>query len=570
MFHFYLKRSLIFDYIYCKLSCGLIFKTMNRTKKIRTLLLICSCLILLIMFFYQRKISATVADVKIEKRTIKKSKKEVPIETLIHPKKKLLFDFTYEHSLKDSSFFSADKFTGFSQNYSNDTLSVFCFRGNPNRTSPSRGYVSGRPIEIIDDWIYTTNYDTSKTKFGVWGGGSGWTGQPLIIHWNKEQKKKLHIADSTFCNDPNALEVIIGSLCGDIYFLNLATGTPTRTQLSIHNTIKGTVSVDPRKNGLLYVGQGIPNLGRMGAYVFDMFEEKEIYHIPGIDRFANRSWGAFDSNPLIDINSGTVFWPGENGLIYKFTIDSNKNISAPLKFKYNHNKIFRLGIESSMSVQNQFGFIADNSGTIMCIDLIKMAPVWNVDNFDDSDASIVFDTDSINHFSIYVGNEVDKRGPISESSFRKLNAVNGDEIWSISRKCYGSKINGKTNSGGILSTPVVGKHKGENIVYTIFSRVDSINKSELVAVDKKSGKELFSFFLDQYSWASPVDFYDKKGNIYLFFTDLIGNLYIIDGQTGELLAKKKTDLIIEASPVIINDRIVFASRGKSILSFKIK
>ncbi|MBK6834814.1 MAG: hypothetical protein IPG89_11280 [Bacteroidetes bacterium] len=56
----------------------------------------------------------------------------------------------------------------------------------------------------------------------------------------------------------------------------------------------------------------------------------------------------------------------------------------------------------------------------------------------------------------------------------------------------------------------------------------------------------------------------------MFFTDLIGTLYIIDGVTGETLAKKKTNHLIEASPVIINDRIIIASRGKSILSYKIK
>jgi hypothetical protein len=545
---------------------------MKKNKTISAQVLIFICLVLFsIIFFYQKKIFASADVAKVEKKIIKQKQKEVAVEVMFRPEHKLLYDFTYKNFVKDSSFYSSDKFTGFSKNYSTeDTLSIFCFRGNTHRNSSSRGFVVGKPTDLIKDWNFKTNYDTANTKFGVWGGGSGWTGQPLIVHWDKNQKKKLRITDSTFCNDPNAMEIIIGSLCGDVYFLNLMTGKPTRKPLSINNTIKGTVSVDPRKNGLLYVGQGIPIRGRMGAYVFDMFQDKEIYHIPGIDSYANRGWGAFDSNPLIDINSGTVFWPSENGLIYKFTIDANKKISAPLKFKYKHNKIFRFGIESSMAVHSNFGFVADNSGTIMCIDLIKMAPVWNVDNIDDSDASIIFETDSFNKSSIYVGNEVDKRGPSCDASFRKLNAVNGNEIWSISRTCFGSDVGGKSNSGGVLSSPVLGKFKGNNIVYAIFSRVDTKNRSELVAVDKKNGKEIFSVFLDHYSWASPVDFYDENGNIYLFFTDLIGNLYIIDGQTGELLVKKKTGMLIEASPIIINDRIVFAARGRNILSYKIK
>lgn len=542
--------------------------TVKTIKQLALQLLIFSLLSLFFIAISPKKINSIGL---FRKQGIQK--KVFPIEVLpkqFQAEANLLYGITYDHLIKDSSYLSFNNFTSFSDNYSNDTLSVFCFRGNASRNSPSRGRVFAKPTEIVEDWKFVTNYDTSKTIYGVWGGGSGWTGQPLIINWNQEQKEKLHITDQEFLNDPTALEVIIGSLCGDIYFLNSETGTATRNPLSIHNTIKGTVSVDPRKNGLLYVGQGIPHTGKMGAYVFDMFDEKEIYHIPGIDNFAKIGWGAFDSNPLIDANSGTIFWPSENGLIYKFTIDSNKIVHPPLKFKYTHDNLFRHGIESSMAAKGKYGFVSDNSGTVMCIDLESMKPIWNIDNLDDSDASIVFETEEKNHWSIYIGNEVDKRAPKSEASFKKINAVNGSEIWKVSRECYGTELHGKTNSGGILSTPVLGKHQGKNIVYTIFSRVDEKNRAELIAVNKKTGKELFSIFLDKYSWSSPVDFYDAEGNIYLFFTDLIGNLYIIDGVTGETLVKKKTNNLIEASPVIINDRIIIASRGKSILSYIIK
>ncbi len=206
----------------------------------------------------------------------------------------------------------------------------------------------------------------------------------------------------------------------------------------------------------------------------------------------------------------------------------------------------------------------------MCIDLTCMTPVWNVDNFDDTDASIVFEVEKESTYVLYTGNEVDKRAPIAESSFRKLNALNGKEIWKVVRKCYGTEIRGKTNSGGVLSTPAIGKQKGSDLVYTIFSRIDEKNRGEFVAINKITGKELFSILLDSYSWSSPIDFYDKDGNIYLLFFDLYGTLYIIDGITGEILVKKKTGHLIEASPVIINNRIVIAARGKTIHSYIIK
>jgi outer membrane protein assembly factor BamB len=541
-------------------------------KKIITALTISIIIILLGIYFIAKPQKNERLINPIPKRVsiVKKSNALTLKRTEFSPIDKLQYKFSYDIFIKDSSNCNHNQFRFFDHNYSQDTFSIFCFRGNQMRSSPSRGFVLKKPTDIIEDWEFKTGYDTTKTKFGIWGGGSGWTGQPLAICWTEDQKQRLNIKDSVFVNNPKAMELIIGSLCGNIYFLNIETGIPTRKELSIGNPIKGTLSVDPRKNGLLYIGQGIPKAGRMGAYIFDMFESKEIEHIPGIDNFSYRSWGAFDSNPLIDNNSGTVFWPSENGLVYKFQADANKVLHQPIKFRYKHEKMFRQGIESSMAVKGKYGILSDNSGTILCLDLEKMRPIWNIDNFDDTDASVLMEDDSKNSISIYIGNEVDKRAPKSKAQFRKINAVTGNELWNVSRECFGTQIEGKTNSGGILSSPASGKYKGSDIVYTIFSRVDGNNRGEFVAIKKDTGKELFSIFLESYSWSSPVDFYDKEGNIYIFFSDLNGIFYIVDGVTGEILVKKKTGQLIEASPIIINDRIILASRGKLINSFKIK
>ncbi len=308
----------------------------------------------------EKKYSNIIPKKKISKQNkLKKECKGIPF----HPIKNLINNFQFELEINDSNFFKHNNFNQFSKYYSSDTISIFCFRGGGQRSSPSRGHIISKPTEVIEDWKFITSYDTSKTKFGVWGGGSGWTGQPSIIQWNYEQKNKLKIINESFKNNPNALEVIIGSLCGDIYFIDFETGIHTRPPLSIHNTIKGSISVDPRKNGLLYVGQGIPCSGKFGAYVFDMFQEKEIHFISGIDNFAKTGWGAFDSNPLIDKSTGTVFWPSENGLIYKFQIDSNKTIHPAIKYRYKHDNLFRHGIESSICVYGKYGFLSDNSGS---------------------------------------------------------------------------------------------------------------------------------------------------------------------------------------------------------------
>lgn len=123
------------------------------------------------------------------------------------------------------------------------------------------------------------------------GWGSGWTGQPLLVCWSKEMKIQLGILDTSFINNDKAMEGIVGSLSGEIYFFDVSTGKETRSPLVIDGPIKGTPSVDPRMNGILYVGQGIGEGKRFGAYVLDMINRKELLYIPGLEKDASRSWG---------------------------------------------------------------------------------------------------------------------------------------------------------------------------------------------------------------------------------------------------------------------------------------
>jgi outer membrane protein assembly factor BamB len=490
---------------------------------------------------------------------------EREIITIHIPQRPYENDLTFDIIGEDKDTF----FLGFGELYSTDTMSIFCFRGDSKRNRPSRGRISFRPQSIALAWSFTTGYDNTKTEYGQWGGGSGWTGQPMAILWNRQEKVKLGIRDSSFLNDDQAIEIIVGSLCGKIYFIDSKTGNSTRPYLSIGNPIKGSVSVDPRKNGLLYVGQGIQHGSRFGAYVFNMFSGEEVFFLNGKDRASSRMWGAFDSNPLVDRESGSVFWPAENGLVYSFSINSDNELRFLRKLKYHHSTLFRAGIESSMAIIENYGFFADNSGTVMCIDLRTFVPVWNVSNGDDSDASIVIDKEDNGHYYLYTGNEVDRFGPVNTAYFRKLDAFTGEEIWKIGRRCRGDLFMGKTNSGGLLSSPLVGKHSLSSFVYCIFSRVDHLNHGEFIAINKYTGEEVFSILLDHYSWASPVDIYDREGNGYLFFTDVSGTVYLIEGHSGEMIEKKKTGYTFESSPIVMNDRIFVGARGNSILSFKL-
>jgi outer membrane protein assembly factor BamB len=165
---------------------------------------------------------------------------------------------------------------------------------------------------------------------------------------------------------------------------------------------------------------------------------------------------------------------------------------------------------------------------------------------------------------------VDKQGEKGMAYIRKLDAKSGKEVWRVGRECVGYGINGKVNSGGVLASVLPGKKKAANLVFGIFSRVQNSLKGEFVAINKQTGKVQYSIPMDHYSWASPIDLYDEAGNCYVFFTDVFGNLYLIDGLTGRIIDKIKIPVVWESSPVAWNDRIVLGARGNKIYSFRIQ
>ena len=110
----------------------------------------------------------------------------------------------------------------FNDRYEGDN--VMAFRKNLMRNASFGGKVTGTPRSIEIAWEFTTDYDTTHTKFGVWGGGSGWTGQPLYVKWTDEQLDAFRQSSPGLTQDFGREEIIVGSLCGKGYFINYETG----------------------------------------------------------------------------------------------------------------------------------------------------------------------------------------------------------------------------------------------------------------------------------------------------------------------------------------------------------
>jgi outer membrane protein assembly factor BamB len=446
---------------------------------------------------------------------------------------------------------------------------ITTFRGGPFRDHASLGALENKPSSFTVKWKYTTKADKE------WGGGAGWTGQPCIVKWPDSIRVLMNL-EPAFKSDSSFVEVIQASLDGRIYFFDFATGKPSRPPINIHHPIKGSPSIDPRGLPLLYCGQGISNNNQeFGFRIFSLIDQKRLFFLNGRDPFAFRSWSAFDGSPLINAKNDQLILGGENGILYTISLNTKwRNGSSILsidpqviRYRYKNKSGNLQGIENSVAAFGNKIFFADNNGFIQSVDLNTQSTDWIHSNHDDTDATLVLDnSDTIP--ALYTGCEVDIQLKNGKSVVKKLNALNGEIIWERGFPCY--TIRGKHPvNGGMLSTPILGKNRSSNVLVCSLSRYKSMNNGLLIAFNKKTGETIWENLLDNYAWSSPLDIYDKEGNMYIFLGDSKGIAMIFDGTTGQLLFKEKLAELFEASPVAIDNKIIIASRPNQIFCLEI-
>ncbi len=466
---------------------------------------------------------------------------------------------------------------GASDTYS-DLEGITTFRGNNYRDNASFGTrtVNQKKLEIV--W--------KKTGLGAISGegsfwpGTGWTGQPLIVHWSEDVRKLMNINSDMKSKD--LVEIIYPTLDGNIYFLDLETGKPTRNPIKIGYPIKGTGMIDPRGYPILYTGMGInDNGGKYSEYkyrIFNLLNQKEMYSIFGRDQVAFRGWGANDSSAILDKNTDTLLNCGENGLVYKVKMNTKFDKAAgtlsvaPQITKYRYRSPYNdeQGIENSPAVYKNYMYFCDNGGTLQCLDLNTMKPVWIYETGDDTDSSIVIEETKDGVF-LYTANQVDKRGENGKKKFdncniRKINAKTGELVWQKDYKCiYNYYIN-----GGSLGTPVLGKDDISNMVIFNICFTGSNTDGNMIALDKNTGEEIWNKKLSAYSWCSPVDFKSSDGKTYLVYTDYAGYMRLVDPKDGKTLDSVSLEGNVESSPAIYNDTLVVGSYAKKIFGIKVK
>ncbi len=451
------------------------------------------------------------------------------------------------------------------------------FRGNNYRNSATYGTVNVVNKKLTAVWDQTISA-LPKASSGAWT-GAGWTGQPLVVQWDEETKAIMNLKPEAKAK-ADLVEVIYATLDGHIYFYDLETGEYTRDPMNIGMAFKGAGALDPRGYPIMYVGSGdrTREQKQPRMYIISLIDCSIMYEYGYEKEFNIRSWRAFDASPLVDAETDTLIWPGENGLLYTIKLNTNYDKAAgtlsinpdkPVFNRYmtdlNTNPSQDLGFENSPIIVENYLYVGDNRGTYFCVDINTMELVWAQKIKDDQNATAVFEWGDDGQGYIYLGTSMEYSD--GTCYMYKLNAVTGEIVW---EKTWSDIVYNKNVSGGILSTPLLGQKDTdlEGMIFFHVAKSPSEYQGTMLALNTETGEVIWQKNM-KYCWSSPVAVYSEDGNAYVIIFDSVGNAFLLDGQTGNTLDTISVGSNVEASPVVFNDMLVIGTRGQKVYGIKI-
>ena len=452
---------------------------------------------------------------------------------------------------------------------------IITFRGDNYRTGAAYGLAEITDQTFTQVWERQISSISKPSGSGAWT-GAGWTGQPLIVQWDAETRQIMNLYPEKKAKD-GLVEVIYATLDGNIYFYDLEDGTYTRDPMRLGMAFKGSGALDPRGYPIMYVGSGdktkegkVPRM-----YIINLIDCTVMFERGNSEPFTKRSWIAFDSSPLVDVNTDTLIWPGETGLLYTFKLNTEYDKKAgtltvapeaPVMNRYTTNTGNTIGFESSSIIVENYIYIADNGGMLFCVDLNTMELKWSQFVYDDTNATPCFEWGEDGNGYIYTASSMEfNEGTVY---ICKINASTGEFVW---KKTYEDVYFDESVSGGVLSSPVLGKPGTElqDVVIYSVSRTPGYSNGVLVALSKETGDIVWEKSLNNYAWSSPVAVYNEDGTAHVVICDSAGRIQMLNGKTGETVATINVGSNVEASPAVFNDMLVVGTRGQKVVGIRL-
>ena len=464
---------------------------------------------------------------------------------------------------------------------------IFTFRGNYHRTATSYGTAQITEEKFSDTyWTYDTGKLLKSSGTSYWS-GNGWTGQPLIISWPEETKQIMNLYPEKKTK-ANFTEVIYSGMDGYIHFLDLEDGSESRPAIHVGMVFKGTASLHPSGIPMLVLGSGDAQTGLYGenvsprAYIYSLIDGTKLYEFGYNDDMAHRTFHAYDSSPVIDAKTDTLFYPGENGVLYTIKLNTEYDAGAGtlsvnpehvVDYTYTTDRAteeaFTWGMENSAVVNENYLYVGDNGGVFYCLDLNTMSMVWAQDVYGDVNSSPIYSEEENGDF-IYVATTLTEamlnEHSMGEVAIYKLNAANGSIVWKKPFECH--NVDGV--EGGILATGVLGQGAIEGqIIYSV-SRTPGLSSGYLVSLDTKTGEAVWLTELADYAWSSTVAMTSQTGAVYLVQCCSDGTVLLLNGANGMLLNSVSLNTTLEATPAVFGNTIVVGTRDERIIGLRVE
>ena len=464
---------------------------------------------------------------------------------------------------------------------------IFTFRGNYHRTMTSYGTAEIEKEKFSENfWSYDTGKLLKSSGTSYWS-GNGWTGQPLIISWPEETKQIMNLYPEKKEKE-GFVEVIYSGMDGYIHFLDLEDGSESRPAIHVGMVFKGTASLHPSGIPLLVLGSGDAQTGLFGenvsprAYIYSLIDGSKLYEFGYNDEMAHRTFHAYDSSPVINAATDTLFYPGENGVLYTIKLNTAYDAKkGTLSIEPEHvadytyttaratEEAFTWGMENSAVVNENYLYVGDNGGVFYCLDLNTMSMVWAQDVYGDVNSSPLFSEEENGNF-IYVATTLTEamldEHSMGEVAIYKLNAANGSIVWRKPFACH--NVDGV--EGGILATGVLGQGAIEGQVIYSVSRTPSLSSGYLVSLDTKTGEAIWTTELADYAWSSTVVLYSQIGAAYLVQCCSDGTVLLLNAANGVILDSVALNTTLEATPAVFGNTVVVGTRDERIIGLRVE
>ncbi len=423
-----------------------------------------------------------------------------------------------------------------------------------------------------------------KTPVGASVGvtsGLNWKGEAVIVKWDDETRLASAILDDKKAK-AGLTEVIFPALDGKIYFLDLADGTKTREPIAVGCPMSGSAEIINNGRPVLVVGLGDCTKTANTCYVvIDLFTNRKMLSFGERKNFAMsfpEEIYNFSCKPVVSSDGTTMITRGENGVFYSWVVrkasgeENEVSLAQELEYTYgvktdNKDKDSGNDDESGADILTgtagiaawgSYIFTGDDAGNLVCIDINDWHMVW-IKNLGSkiTGTPVLEEDEASGTVYLYVGTSIDNKGKAGMAYMCKLNAANGDIIWQRNEEV---KIP-KYADGGVIVSPCLGKNGLSSYVYFTVAGDGGRNAGRLFCLNKTNGGAVYTVDTKYYTKSNPVALYSLTGASYLMLTDIKGNLFLLDAETGECKFTLRLKEELASTPAVYEGKLVVGTVG---------